>query len=799
MSTKATKENSRRERRIDPRERRSGGVDLVAAEGRAKSVPNCQALRLCPPAFVRRRLAVYNSRIESRARPTMLDNRASRGGLLPSVGQCLIVAAAVGASWLIWLELRGQQADSRVSHAIDAEKDSRAAALENLHAVEAIARTGRDGVPDLVEALADSNYRLRRNALLALRLIGPDAVEALALIRERLGDEDAQVRSLAIDACWYVRRDPDDVAALIAPMLGDREANVREIAAKVLHTIGRPALGPVFERLKGGVPAARRPALNVVRRIGWSGSQPEFDDVVRDFARDADTEVRTAALRTLATWGRPTPSEIRALLQHKEAPDSMWRNVSTEPGPRETALHAILRLGPDAAENLDDVIDFLAEERQPWNDSWSLAVAALRAMRSAARPAMPRLLQLVNDRRNSRRNENHDIRLIDAGWLLLAMGADPQEIIAIAAPLFIQTDADTCFHAGRLCAIVSPEDARRQVSLLVPELVPEKIADRMSALNAAWGLAPEGQEAIPALSALLKCDRRDVAQIAAKALGDIGPQAAPAIPLLLAELARRPNAHDRSERGAFCEALGKMGPAARSAIPALLVELNDAPLSRPQPEDFDQFGQHRVEAAISALVGIGITDSAVLAAIRRHLSNETERVRSRALRAISQLTPDSPEVLTCCLKWVQEKQWPSNRGGLILAIGRHRGNRQDAVTPLAEMLDDAEPEIRKAAAWSLGKIGPDARAALPSLEEALKHWENSLYSFHDRRYPPPSLADDPRRQLENGRWRELDTGFFGGMRDLQFQERSVQQVVREAIAAIEARSSEPRPPPLPSP
>jgi HEAT repeat protein len=408
-------------------------------------------------------------------------------------------------------------------------------------------------------------------------------------------------------------------------------------------------------------------------------------------------------------------------------------------------------------------------------------------MRSAARPAAPRLLQLMN--------ENHDSRRIDVAWMLSATGADPRAIIGITAPLLIENDTDTCFHAGRLCAIAGPEDARRQVSLLVPQLAPEKIADRMSALHAVWGLAPEAQEAIPALSRLLECDQRNVARIAAKALGDIGPQAAPAIPLLLAELARRPNAHDRSERGAFCEALGKMGPAARSAIPALLVELNDAPLSRPQPEDFDQFGQHRVEAAISALVGIGITDSAVLAAIRRHLSNETERVRSRALRAISQLTPDSPEVLTCCLKWVQEKQWPSNRGGLILAIGRHRGNRQDAVTPLAEMLDDAEPEIRKAAAWSLGMIGPEASASLPSLKEVLNDSKELPYSIDKRRYPVhPLMADSPRARLEHGRWSDLDDPLASGMKDLQFQEQTLQLVVREAIREIEAGSNESDPP-----
>src|SRR5260370_32719889 len=94
------------------------------------------------------------------------EYRASRGAPFLTVWQWLIVAAAVGASWFIWLELREPQADSRTTGRPDAEEDPSAAALENLRTVEAIARTGPDGVPELVDALASPNFRMRLNALL---------------------------------------------------------------------------------------------------------------------------------------------------------------------------------------------------------------------------------------------------------------------------------------------------------------------------------------------------------------------------------------------------------------------------------------------------------------------------------------------------------------------------------------------------------------------------------------------------------------------------------------------------------
>ena len=719
--------------------------------------------------------------------------RASRGVPLFTVWQWLVVGAAVGVTWLIWLELRGPQADTGVSLGGDAEGDIRAAELENLRTVEAIAQTGPEGVPELVAALANSNPRLRRNALFALRLIGPDASEALGPIREQLTDDDAQVRSYAIDAFWCIRRDPDEVSAVVVPMLGDPDASVREAAAKVLAVIGPPAIGPVVEVLRRGVPGTRIPVLKFLRRIGWVGSQPQIDEVLRNLMRDPD--VRLEALLTLASWGNPSPAEIRELLQHEDEADSMGRNNVTAPGSREAALCAIIRRGPAAAKNLNDVLDLLVEtgrgeKIKNWRyiQQWRIALAALRAMQSTARPAAPRLLQFVN--------ENHDCRRVELAWTLLAIGADPQEIVRITMPLLMDKDSDTCFHAGRLCAIVSPDEARRHVSRLIPQLEPEKIADGGSALNAVWGLAPEAQEAIPALCRLLEDDRYHIACIAAKTLGEIGPEAAPAIPDLLAQLARGLQAHDYWARSAFWGAIGKMGPAARSAIPALTVELNDEPLSRPPVRNSNRVGQRPIGMVMSTLVRIGDSDPAVLAALRRHLANEDEQVQISAIRALARLTPESPEDLTGHLKWLCDNGRSQNRGGVILEIGRLIRDRQVAVTLLSALLADNTPEIRKAAAWSLGKIGPEASAALPSLKEILKVWDVSLHSPHIQPDPTQTSLDDVLwTRLESGRWLDLDDPLASGMTDLQYQNKSVQQVVREAIAEIEAgfEQSGPRP------
>ncbi|MBI3861961.1 MAG: HEAT repeat domain-containing protein [Planctomycetia bacterium] len=720
----------------------------------------------------------------------MPANRASRGVPLPTFGQWLVIAAALGAACFVWWELRGPRTDSAVSLG-GAEYAPNTAAFENLREFESLARTGAHGVPALVAALADANPRMRRNALMALRLIGPEAGEALAHVRERLTDEDERVRAVAVDTYWRIRRDPDDVAAAVAPLLGDRDAQVRFATASVLETIGPPAIGPLAEALTSDGREAAIPALKSLRQIGWDGSQMAIEDAVR--ARLDDGEARVEALLTLAAWGHPTALDIREMLHHKEPAGGPGTNPPGETNLHEMALRAIIRLGPDAAENLNDVVDLLTERlaRDSRAPVWNSALAALRAMQFAARPAAPRLLQLAND--------NQDYRRLDLGWTLLAIGADPQEIIRIVVPLLHHKDSDLSFGAGRLCAIASPEDARQQVSLLIPRLAPEKIVFDRTAQNAVWGLAPCAQEAIPALCRLLESNQPIVAQTAAKTLSDMGHEAEPAIPILLVQLARGPAADKDAARAAFCEALGKIGPAARSAVPHLVAELNNARLSPPPASNrattarsVVSSGQRQVSAALRALIRIGDFAPDVIVAVRRHLANENDSLV--ALRALRQMTPDSPEVLSDHLNCLRDNRWSSSRIEVMLAIGRLPGERLEAVAPLSTLLTERAPEIRKAAAWSLGKIGPNARNALPDLREALNAWENSLYTARSQSsLRRPGLNDDPRSRFESGRWGDSEELSPGQTDDPHFHEKSVRRVVLEAIAKIETGSTESNP------
>src|SRR5438132_340776 len=114
----------------------------------------------------------------------MSEHRWRRGIFLPSLGQLLVLAAAVCAAWLLWSETRNlDEGDTPPSDG----------PTEQLQSFDALVSEGRDAIPDLVAMLSDRDPKIRRNAVIALGRIGPEAGESLEPIRERLHDDDGTV------------------------------------------------------------------------------------------------------------------------------------------------------------------------------------------------------------------------------------------------------------------------------------------------------------------------------------------------------------------------------------------------------------------------------------------------------------------------------------------------------------------------------------------------------------------------------------------------------------------------------
>ncbi len=175
------------------------------------------------------------------------------------------------------------------------------------------------------------------------------------------------------------------------------------------------------------------------------------------------------------------------------------------------------------------------------------------------------------------------------------------------------------------------------------------------------GLACAGHAAdVDGLVKQLKSPDADMRRAAAKALGEAGPDAKPAITAL---------AHALSDKDLFvrrfaAQALGEIGPDARSAVKPLSETLKD-----PKKEV--------VEAAATALGKIGAAEP--LAA----LVGDTRREAAPRRKAIE-------------------------------ALGLMKADARPAVPALTKALKDKD--LRIEAAEALGEIGPDASSALKDLE-----------------------------------------------------------------------------------
>jgi hypothetical protein len=163
----------------------------------------------------------------------------------------------------------------------------------------------------------------------------------------------------------------------------------------------------------------------------------------------------------------------------------------------------------------------------------------------------------------------------------------------------------------------SSEQELRQPSA-VPGLVRAlQSGDVATAEEAGRALARLGAPAVPPLTAELQRG----SQIAAWALGEMGPAAKDAVPALIAALGDK----EKHMRAAALRALGKIGPSARPAVPALLLVLQNE-------------HSHDVRLLVPpTLASIGDGGPEVLSALQRAGSDHSLRTRHAARDALAKL------------------------------------------------------------------------------------------------------------------------------------------------------------------
>jgi HEAT repeat protein len=197
----------------------------------------------------------------------------------------------------------------------------------------------------------------------------------------------------------------------------------------------------------------------------------------------------------------------------------------------------------------------------------------------------------------------------------------------------------------------------------------------------------------------VKSGLRPQAETSALRLAEIGE---PAVSHLIEILGD----YSSESRNLAALALGRMGSRAKSAKPVLIeVMSGDDPMMR-------------VEAA-SALWSIEGDADAVLPTLREAMKDQDRWVRSQAALALGKIGPAAGTAIPE-LRYALQDEFGHTRVNANLALWRIEGqNEIERVDALIHQFVHGEPAARRAAAGSLGEMGPVAKHAVPALVKFL--------------------------------------------------------------------------------
>lgn len=236
---------------------------------------------------------------------------------------------------------------------------------------------------------------------------------------------------------------------------------------------------------------------------------------------------------------------------------------------------------------------------------------------------------------------------------------------------------------------------------------------RKKAIRALAAIGEIDETVIPAIVGSTKERDNGVRAEAVKALGKVGgPKLLPAISAALED-------RDASVRTAAIEILGNLGRSAESAVPALIRVLrNDKGLTSSiqaagalakigpaaVPALAETLKDRDDEVRARAVVGLMGGESGALPLLVEALKDRAKGVRSGAAYTLGYVAASSREPTEIGMLF----QLPASQGATGEAA-------QAAVAALTEALKDTDAPVRLQAARALGKIGPEARSAFPSL------------------------------------------------------------------------------------
>jgi HEAT repeat protein len=490
--------------------------------------------------------------------------------------------------------------------------------LEAIRALGCFGPEARAAVPDLVDALNREETRVV--ATDALVQIGAAIPQTVPLLIER-----------------FVKEGCDQFTSRGAIAFNPKVRNL-------LVNIGRPAVPALVDVVKGPNPAMRVCAAEALGAIGPAASAavPALIRVIERPDSEVTAEILTHhAAKALGRIGPQAKAAVPALTRllgteaYKEVGSTQFDLVL-----------ALARIGAPPIQMLLDV--FLGSGK-------SFVAHELGWLGTNASAAIPRLREALTDKRPQ-------VRIVAAVALAHIEPSDLSPVPVLVDAIKYFDDENSELDLSLVPSALALFGSRAKTALPALTRLIEQGGGYSDAVKALVHIDPQGTVCVPALISALKRDEIEVADVAARCLGLLGPSAKSAVPALcVAMTGAFPvefyNEYDPQVSAA--KAIRRIGPAAKTAIPTLIAALKFR---------YDQtrpFGD-------------------------RNLGGEYNAAAAAA-QVLGSFGADAKAAVPALIQAVQTRE-----------------------------KDDANWPVRQAAALALGQIGPDARAAIPALRDMLK-------------------------------------------------------------------------------
>jgi HEAT repeat protein len=460
--------------------------------------------------------------------------------------------------------------------------------------------------------------------------------------------------------------------------------------------------------MKDQEPVVRVYAALALWRI--DSRQPEPVRVLVEVWTGKPSQAQYLAAEVLGLMGPAAKAAIPALVKSVKTEDEDETGIV-----RSSAAEALGRIGAGTTEVVPTLMAALKDRRLRW-----AAAEALGRLGATAKVAVPALVKLMEDS-NGR---------VQAALALWRIQQRPEAIAALVAAL--KEDKST-FPARALGEIGS--GAKAAVPALRQALKQKNAALRAAAAQALWRISRDRQVIEVLLDVLGHWDG-GAQQTAIRTLGEIGPAAKAALPLLLPRM----KDEDRRTRHLVAEALEKIEPGVlrrsaaawardlqkadtavrRNAALALgtLFEEEETPALVGALKDTEAVVRHEAAFALVARQQHLRSAGAVLTAALKDT-----RVRGRALKALRQVGSEGAAAVPALADVLGEAGGRDRRDAAAL-LGTFGPKALPAVLALVETLQDRDARTRATAADALGAIGPKAKDAVPALLGLLRDEED---------------------------------------------------------------------------